>query len=450
MTGANPTIFALSSGAGRAGVAVIRLSGDRTRFALDMMTGQTPDPRVASLRSIRDQYGQVIDRGLVLWFPGPGSFTGEDSAELQLHGSVAVINDVMEALASLPGFRLAEPGEFARRAFENGKLDLTAVEGLADLIDAETTAQRRAALRQADGGLQRLYEGWRRELLRVMALVEAGIDFTEEGDIAETVMAESAPLIQSIRQQIEEHLSQSRRARGLRRGIIVCLAGPPNVGKSSLMNWLAERDVAIVDALAGTTRDRLEARIVLSGVPVTVMDTAGLRSDPSSPVEAQGIARTHDALKSADIIIWMNAVGCPQHMVSNDPVLVDSDTEQIKVMNKADLLDDNTETAIDSDAIKISVRSGAALDDLLAHLNQAICRFAGLTEHPTASRHRHVELLSACLVALEEADRPASYLQPELMAESLRAAANALGRVTGRIDVEDVLGAIFSEFCIGK
>jgi tRNA modification GTPase len=450
MRRSHATIFALSSGAGRAGVAVIRLSGARSRFVLETMAGQLPEPRVASLRSIRDQHGHVVDRGLVLWFPGPNSFTAEDSAEFHVHGSMAVTNDIMTVLASFEGCRVAEPGEFARRAFENGKLDLTAVEGLADLIDAETTAQRRAALRQADGGLRRLYEAWRGDLLKAMAFVEAGIDFTDEGDIADAVIGEALPLVQSIRRQIKAHLAQSGRARRLRNGITVCLAGPPNVGKSSLMNWLAEREVSIVDSTAGTTRDRLEAKIVLDGVPVTVIDTAGLRSEPESAVEVEGIARTQDALQMADIIIWMDSVDQPPDMVAGIGDAIDSEIQQIKVLTKIDLLDGHPNTKMDSDVIGISVWDGLGLDVLLNRLNSLVVGVAGLTENPTASRQRHVDLLSACLVSLAEADQRDLLVEPELLAEALRSAADALGRLTGRIDVEDVLGAIFSEFCVGK
>jgi tRNA modification GTPase len=448
------TIFALSSGAGRAGVAVVRLSGPHTRFALETMVGKLPPERRATLQSIRDRHGETIDQGLVLWFPGPQSFTGEDSAEFHVHGSAAVIQDVLEALGCLEGLQPAEAGEFARRAFDHGKLDLTAVEGLADLIDAETTAQRRAALRQADGGLQERYDAWREELVRAMALVEAAIDFIDEGDVAETVSGEAIPVIESIRQQIEAHLSDSARARGLRRGLTLCLAGPPNVGKSSLMNWLAARDVSIVDAEAGTTRDRLEARIVIAGVPVTVVDTAGVRSDPGSRIESEGIARALQAMESADIVIVMESPESGDagfRTLGVDGAQHDSATVQIRVLNKVDLVPREQVVADDRDGvIKISVRHGTGLEALHGVLEAVVARRAGLTEDPVATRLRHVELLDRALDSLARCAEASILEHPEIVAEHLRAAAGCLGRLTGRIDVEDVLGAVFSEFCVGK
>jgi tRNA modification GTPase len=442
------TIFALSSGVGRAGVAVIRLSGPQSRFALDTLAPPVPPPRQAALRSIRDWGGSLIDRGLVLWFPGPDSFTGEDCAELQVHGSAAVISDMLKTLAELPGCVPAQAGAFARRAFENGKLDLTAVEGLADLIDAETTAQRRAALRQADGALQHVYDDWRLRLMKAMGLVEAAIDFSDEGDVAEQVMAEARPLLDGLREDIAAHLVQSQRARGLRDGLTLCIAGPPNAGKSSLMNWLAQRDIAIVDSTAGTTRDRLETRIDLAGVPVTVIDTAGLRDVPASSVEAAGIVRAEDAMRRADIVLWLDS---PDTVwAGEDPGPdIDSDAEWIRARNKADLMTGDAIELPDSVEFLISVQREHGLDSLMDRIQSAVTKRAGLTESAVASRVRHKILLDEVGTTLLRA-LAADEGSVELVAEHLRQAADRLGRLTGRIDVEDVLGAIFSEFCIGK
>lgn len=442
------TIFALSTGAGRAGVAVIRMSGPHSRAVLERLAAPLPAPRRAALRSIRDRDGSLIDHGLVLWFPGPDSFTGEDCAELQVHGSAAVVADLLKALAGCPGCSPAGAGAFARRAFENGKLDLTAVEGLADLIEAETTAQRRAALRQADGALQRLFDDWRSRLLQAMALVEAAIDFTDEGDVAAGVMVEAWPLIGTIRSEVAQHLKDTDRARGLREGLTLCLAGPPNVGKSSLMNWLAQRDVAIVDPSAGTTRDRLETRVEIVGVPVTVIDTAGLRATPSSSIEASGIERAEAARDAADIVLWLES---PDTRFDQDEreVGFDSQAQWIRIRNKIDLDSDERTESLDSTTLSISVTEGIGLDSLMDRIEETVSQRAGLTENAVASRLRHSGILADVLSSLDAtAGIPDG--ETELVAEHLRRAADGLGQLTGRVDVEEILGSIFSEFCIGK
>ena len=284
----NDTIVALASGPGVAAVAVIRVSGPGTREALEALCGGVPPPRHAALRDIGPR-GAKLDRGLVLFFPRPASFTGEDMAELQLHGSRAVIRAVLDALLALPGMRLAEPGEFARRAFENGKLDLTEVEGLADLVNAETEAQRRQALAQSEGSLRQLYEGWRAELLGAQALVEAGLDFADEGDVATDVSVKAGAVVQSLRESIARHLADHRGER-LRDGFRIVIAGPPNAGKSSLLNALAKRDAAIVSEEAGTTRDVIEVHLDLGGWPVVLADTAGLRPT-NDAIEQEGVRR---------------------------------------------------------------------------------------------------------------------------------------------------------------
>src|SRR5690606_16468341 len=296
------TIFALASAAGRAGVAVVRLSGSTASRALETLSSQPlPSPRRASLRRLHDSAGERLDDALVLWFPAPHSYTGEDVVELHLHGGRAVVRDVLEALAAVPGLRPAEPGEFTRRAFDNGKLDLAEVEGLADLIDAETAGQRRQALRQLDGGLSALGEGWRARLVRILAQLEADIDFPDE-DLPERVAAAVAPGIEELANEMRRHLDDGRRGEILREGFHIAIIGPPNAGKSSLLNWLAQRDAAIVSDTAGTTRDVVEVRLDLGGWPVIVADTAGLR-ETAETVEREGIRRARARAEAADLVI---------------------------------------------------------------------------------------------------------------------------------------------------
>ena len=299
------TIFALSSGHGRAGVAVIRVSGPNAGIVIDRMASPRPKPRFAAFRTITDPgSGEVLDQALVLWFPAPKSETGEDMAELQVHGGRAVVAGVFEAIGGIEGCRLAEPGEFARRAFENGKLDLTGVEGLADLIDAETAAQRRQALRQADGALARLYGGWRADLIEALALLEAAIDFSDEGDVARDAEAMSRERFAALRDAIARHLDDGHRGELVRDGFQVVLAGAPNSGKSSLLNALARRDVAIVSEEAGTTRDIIEVKLDLEGLPVVVSDTAGIR-EAAGKVEQEGIRRALQRAGQADLVVWL-------------------------------------------------------------------------------------------------------------------------------------------------
>jgi tRNA modification GTPase len=443
----NDTIVALASGPGLAAVAVIRVSGPGTRDALEALCGGLPPPRHAALRDIglRDA---KLDRGLVLWFPAPTSFTGEDMAELQLHGSRAVIRAVLDALLALPGMRLAEPGEFARRAFENGKLDLTEVEGLADLVNAETEAQRRQALAQSEGSLRQLYEGWRAELLGAQALVEAGLDFADEGDVAIDVSVKAGAIAESLRESIARHLADHRGER-LRDGFRIVIAGPPNAGKSSLLNALAKRDVAIVSEEAGTTRDVIEVHLDLGGIPVILVDTAGIR-EARGKVEAEGISRALARVEDADLVLWLVDATAP---VWESPPDIDARRRaamsgvetQICIVNKIDA----ARVQGGPSRIEISAKTGEGIDRLVAALQ---ARAAGLAEASAASppmtRARHRTELEAAQAALLRFGDPA--LSPELKAEELRIAAHHLGRLTGRIDVEEVLGAIFAEFCIGK
>ncbi len=441
------TIFALSSGHGRAGVAVIRISGPTAGEALDRMAPPRPQPRLAALRRVRHpQTGEVLDYGLALWFPGPRSETGEDMAELQVHGGHAVIAGVLGALGTIEGCRLAEPGEFARRAFENGKLDLTAVEGLADLIDAETGAQRRQALRQAGGALGAIYSGWRRRLLSATAMMEAAIDFADEADVASDSVTKARAHAEALIEEIGRHLDDGHRGEVLREGFKVVLAGPPNVGKSSLLNALARRDVAIVSDEAGTTRDVLEVRLDLEGMPIIVSDTAGLR-EASGKVEEEGMRRTRARARDADLVLWLvDATDLDQ------PVPADLDVRgerMLVVVNKFDLLDTNVLQPLPDGAVAISARTGFGLDRLTLRLAAYARARIGSDETPALTQARHRQQLERCRAALSTF--LASPMEEfELRAEDLRRATLALGRIVGLVDPEEVLGEIFGRFCIGK
>jgi tRNA modification GTPase len=434
------TIVALASGALPAAIAVIRVSGPRTHNVLDAFCGGVPEARRAALRDIGPPCLAAIDRGLVIWFPGPASFTGEDMAELHTHGSRAVVSEVIEAVLSLGGARLAEPGEFARRAFENGKLDLTQVEGLADLISAETQAQRRQALAQAEGSLRALSEGWRAELLRAQAFIEAGLDFADEGDVVADVALKDEAIVTPLLASISHHLAD-RRGERLRDGVRIVIAGPPNVGKSSLLNALAKRDVAIVSEEAGTTRDVLEVHLDLGGLPVILSDTAGLR-DTESKVEAEGVRRALWRTKQADVVLWLVDATAP---VWEPPAAVGS-RGALCILNKIDLVSGDKTP---QDCIEISAKTGQGLDRLIEVLEEQAASLAGTgASSPPMTRARHRAELEGARAALQRFGDPS--LSPELKAEELRIAAHHLGRLTGRIDVDEVLGAIFSEFCIGK
>ena len=432
------TIFALSSGRGPAGVAVVRVSGNRAGAAVSQLTGQPlPAPRVAALRALRDpETGETIDQSLILWFPAPASFTGEDVAEFHVHGGPAVVSGVLTALGRQEGLRPAEPGEFTRRAFLAGKMDLTQVEGLADLINAETEAQRRQALRQMQGVLTDLYEGWRTRLIRALAYVEADIDFSDEDDVPEHVSAQVRGSIESLSAEISQHLADGSRGERLRDGLSVAIIGKPNAGKSSLLNALAKRDVAIVSNIAGTTRDIIEVHLNLGGYPVTLIDTAGLR-ETDDPVEAIGVARARARAEAADLRLHLTPFG-------EEPALADENT--LAVVTKVDLVDGAC-TGVQDGRFHISVMSGAGLGDLVAHLADWAGKALSGGESVLLTRERHRHALENCRAHLQ-----AALVQPDLvlMAEDMRLAARALGRITGRVDVEDLLDVIFRDFCIGK
>lgn len=447
MTGPS-TIFALSSAPGRAGVAVIRVSGPRAGHVLNVMTPPRPKPRMAGgRRIIHPTTAELLDRGVVLWFPAPKSFTGEDVAELHLHGGVAVVRAVLAALAAFPGCRPAEPGEFARRAFDNGKIDLVEAEGLADLIDAETEGQRRQAVRQAGGALSSLYESWRASLIEATALVESAIDFSDEGDVAFDAFAGGRAIVADLITALKKHLGDGNRGEILRSGFRVVLAGAPNVGKSSLLNALARRDAAIVSEEAGTTRDVIEVRLDLDGLPVIVSDTAGIR-EAVGTIEKEGIRRSLERAADAELVIWLTDIHAPEPVLP--PELRDMADRILPVMNKADLAADAAQPTLPDDMIAISVKSGAGMDLLTARLSAiARERIGSAGDDPTITQDRHRRLVSDCLANLE-AFFAGDANHVELRAEDLRRAGGALARITGRIDVEDVLDQVFSRFCIGK
>jgi tRNA modification GTPase len=566
------TIFALSSGRGPAAIAVIRISGPRAAAALAALGVKIPEPRKAALARIRDpRSGEIIDEALLLWFLGPHSETGEDVAELQAHGGRAVIAAILDALAQIEGLRMAEPGEFTRRGFENGKLDLTAVEGLADLVSAETEAQRRQAFRQMTGLLGNRAEAWRGSLIKALALVEARIDFSDEADVPEDLVSPALAIVQELRDEIGTALADGQRGERLREGLVVAIAGPPNAGKSTLLNRIARREVAIVSPQAGTTRDVIEVHLDLGGFPVTLLDTAGIR-ETDDPVEFEGVRRARERAASADLVLWVvdaadlnpdgagamadaaetrqsagrgrpvaafdgverSGVGGSQDRVSaggvaerptsltyplgplesggnnvhgatgRQPPPLESGTGLSGppiwlVRNKIDLTDqyvskselelrfnnrliniDNKDLNYKSESelrsnrsllnmvnqtlsyknelqiindefeFSLSATSGEGFDSLLAQLAcHAASTLAG-AEQSLVTRARHRLMLKDVVASLNRALSPDLAHQEDLLAEELRAAAAALGRLTGRVDVEDVLDVIFRDFCIGK
>jgi tRNA modification GTPase len=433
------TIYALASGAAAGAVAVVRLSGPGSADALKRLAGGLPAPRRASLRRLRASDDETLDHALVLWFPGPSSYTGEDAAELHLHGGRSVIAGVMEALTAA-GLRQAEPGEFTRRAFLHGKMDLTAAEGIADLIAAETAAQRRQALHQADGGLARLYGGWAERLARLLAHQEAAIEFAEDG-LPTDLDAKARLGAGVLRAEIEAHLADARRGELLREGLVFAIIGAPNAGKSSLLNALIGREAAIVSARAGTTRDIVEARLDLAGVPVTLSDTAGLR-EASDEIEAEGIKRAERRAEEAQLVITVFAADQPPDAETLHWV----GPQSLVLVNKCDLV-----AAPDHiggvAALAVSARDGTGLAALRQRLAEAALHLTGAGQGNQLTRPRHRAALTEAVALLAEAEKAAL---PELTAEALRAALFTLGRLTGRIGVEEILDIVFRDFCIGK
>jgi tRNA modification GTPase len=449
------TIFALSSGRPPAAIAVIRMSGPRAGDALKALSGKLPEPRRAGLARVRDPAsGEMIDEALALWFPGPNSETGEDMAELQLHGGRAVIAAVLGALGRIDGLRPAEAGEFTRRAFENGRLDLTAVEGLADLIGAETEAQRRQAYAQLKGLLGQRAETWRARLIEALALVEARIDFSDEGGVPEELIGPALKIAKELRDEIAEALAGAARGERLRDGLVVAIAGPPNAGKSTLLNRIARREAAIVSPLPGTTRDVIEVHLDLDGYPVTLLDTAGIR-DSADPVEQEGVRRARQRTSEADLVLWV------YDTEDRDPrsraTAVSGPVMNWTVRNKIDLLPpvrrselSNDNKSIVSDMVfHLSATTGLGVAELLTQLAQYAKSYFG-SESTLLTRERHRKALILTQNALDRVLAEGPSGREDVIAEDLRLAAQSLGRLTGRVDVEDILDVIFRDFCIGK
>jgi tRNA modification GTPase len=453
------TIFALSSGRPPVAVAVVRICGPQAGRALATLIGRMPQPRRATLARIRDPAaGDVIDEALALWFPAPHSETGEDMAELQVHGGQAVIAGLLGALGRIEGCRPAEPGEFTRRAFLNGRLDLTEVEGLADLIAAETPAQRRQAFRQLKGVIGDQADAWRRKIIETLALVEARIDFSDEADVPEDLIGPALNAAQQLRSMIATALADGGRGERLRDGLVVAIAGPPNAGKSTLLNRLARREAAIVSPHAGTTRDVIEVHLDLAGYPVTLLDTAGIR-DSDDPVEREGVRRALARAAAADLVLWVIDPLEGQRLTENTSEKLVK-TETWTVLNKADLAVDklwinceSPSTALTETSTKtfaISALTGSGIDALIGPLSAHAEACFATTESALVTRARHRHALEETVAALDRALAVGASGHEELIAEELRAAATTLGRLTGRVDVEDILDVIFRDFCIGK
>ena len=435
-----PTIYALASGRPPSAIAIVRVSGPRAAAALEILCGRLPRPRLATLATLTSPETGPIDQAVALWFPAPHSATGEDVAEFQLHGGRAVIAALFAALGKIDGLRPAEPGEFTRRAFENGKLDLTEAEGLDDLIHADTDRQRKQALRQLQGLLGHRAQSWRRQIIEAMALVEAGIDFSDEGDVSEELMAPALARVDALKNEIKETLAASAQSERLREGLQVAIAGPPNAGKSTLLNRLARREAAIVSPHAGTTRDVIEVHLDLDGYPVTLIDTAGLR-ETIDPVEQEGVRRARARAESADLVLWM----CEADEVARkSPEFAGGAAPVWVIRNKVDLAPTRGEGAF-----AISAVTGEGVDALVTALVDYARDYFGGGEAALVSRARHRALLTEAVEALERAGSRAGE-GDEIVAEELRIAIHALGRLLGRVDVEEILDSIFREFCIGK
>jgi tRNA modification GTPase len=437
------TIFALSSGRPPSAIAMVRVSGPQTGKVVTALVGKMPSPRTAARALLRNVGQWPIDDAVVLWFPGPASATGEDVAEFHVHGGRAVLAALFAALGEFENVRPAEPGEFTRRAFENGKLDLTEAEGLDDLIHADTDRQRRQALRQLKGLLGDKARDWRSRIIEASALIEASIDFSDEGDVPAEVIAPALERIKALQAEILEVLAAEGRSERLRDGLVVAIAGPPNVGKSTLMNQLARREVAIVSPHAGTTRDVIEVQLDLDGYPVTVIDTAGIR-ETDDPVEQEGVRRARARAADADLVLWLADS-------SEAPIQHDAVAPVWTVRNKIDLEKPGRPLAQSGErsGFEISASRGDGVPDLIAALVGFAQAYFGGSEGGLIGRTRQRKLLQETVVSLGRSIEVVGEGE-ELAAEELRTAAHSLGRLLGRVDVEDILDVIFREFCVGK
>jgi tRNA modification GTPase len=441
------TIFALSSGRSPSAIALVRVSGPQAGAALTALAGRIPAPRLATRALLRDADRQPIDDAVVLWFPGPASATGEDVAEFHVHGGRAVLAALFAALSAFDQMRAADPGEFTRRAFENGKLDLTEAEGLDDLIHADTDRQRRQALRHLKGGLGDKARDWRAQIIEAAALIEAGIDFSDEADVPTELIAPALAKIRTLLGEIQEVLAAQGKSERLRDGLVVAISGPPNVGKSTLMNVLARREVAIVSPHAGTTRDIIEVQLDLDGYPVTVIDTAGIRAT-DDPVEQEGVRRARARAAEADLVLWLvdaqqeegaQEGAAPAWIVRNK---IDLDRAGVEAAGQRELANPEGHFAI-------SASRGDGLPELIAAMVEFARDYFGSGEGALIGRARQRQLLQQTAASLQRSIRAIGEGE-ELAAEDLRMAAQSLGRLLGRVDVEDILDVIFRDFCIGK
>ncbi|MDE0799944.1 MAG: tRNA uridine-5-carboxymethylaminomethyl(34) synthesis GTPase MnmE [Rhodospirillaceae bacterium] len=443
------TIFAPATASGRAGVAMVRISGPMANKALDCMGVAVPSPRVMTRARLQDPTSQdVLDDCLVAWFEGPNSFTGDNVVELHVHGGRAVVESILAVLNSIGGLRPAEPGEFTRRAFDAGKLDLTQAEALADLVDADTRAQARQALRQMGGALKTRYDDWRERLIKALAHLEAVIDFPDEdlpGETAEVLWS----TVNVLEAEIANHLADDSRGERMRNGVQVAIVGPPNAGKSSLLNLLAKRDAAIVSEMAGTTRDVIDVHLDLDGYPVLVADTAGLR-DAQDAIESEGVRRAKICAKDADLVIVLfDGATYPERDGMTESMV---NAGALVAVNKADLLDQARELEIDVDddwkaTHFISVKDGFGIESFIAKLTQKVADLCDVADDAPITRARHRHALEDCCNSMA---RARNVDLPELAAEDLRLATRSLGRLTGHVDVEELLDVVFRDFCIGK
>ncbi|XP_032665329.1 tRNA modification GTPase GTPBP3, mitochondrial [Odontomachus brunneus] len=465
------TICALSSGHGKCGVAVVRVSGSRSLDALKKMTNiSNLEPRKAFLRKIHDpETKEVIDHGLCLWFPGPHSYTGEDSVEFHVHGGSAILSRLMQALSTLQVYP-AQPGEFTRRAFYNNKLDLTEVEGIADLIEAETECQRKQALLQADGLLRKLYSSWRKVLSECVASLEAYIDFGEDDNIESDVVETAHGALRKLMKNIEEHLADGRKGEILRNGVRTVIVGEPNVGKSSLLNHLVQRNAAIVTPIAGTTRDVIELSANISGYPVLIADTAGITDNTEDIVEVEGVRRARKHVVNADFVV---VVVDASRFAASDATYGDYIREYLSslgihelltkmgkrrfivIMNKTDLLrEEDKERLSDVEAVLISCKIEDGFQGLLRSLTDRFRDICGnpSTESPTISQARHRNHLTQCLKHLQNYFELCATKQYDvaIAAEEIHKAMRELGRITGHVSTDEILDIIFKNFCIGK
>ncbi len=433
------TIYALSSGIGRVAVAVVRVTGPSSGDVLRSFTLQLPQERVATLRTLRDpSTGRIIDKALVLWFPGPNSFTGEDIVEFQVHGGLAVIQAVFSSLQLL-GCRPAKPGEFTQRAFANGKIGLTEIEGLADLIEAETEAQRDVAIRLTLGALQTRVLSWRTDLIAMLALIESNIDFVEEGDVPALILGDILSRVSKLRSEFETCLRDGESGKKLRDGFKIAIAGAPNAGKSTLLNAFANRDVAIVSDIPGTTRDVLEVHLDIKGLPITFIDTAGLR-ESVDPIEVEGIRRAREQFSGADLILCLSPINLDRG--DSDPIF--SDSRSLLVRTKADL----TKNTGHGDLV-VSAKTGAGFEELLNKIYELAHNMLLTREPPLLNRDRHLDCVRRATKHLSSFTTDTT-LPIEIMAEQLMRTTRELESLIGLVNVDDVLDDLFSRFCIGK